>query len=85
MINIEEFVGISLAQLDPSRMKIAKAEAIEIAREEGRQWMDVYAERNMADPALHYEASVPRTLTFEVYDAILDKVDEDFRMLLVSL
>jgi hypothetical protein len=75
-------IEISFSRLDRAKMRVAKAEAKAI---DPVKWMDIYYERNLADPELHYEGQIPKDLTSAEFDSLIFDIDESFKMLLVSI
>lgn len=85
MRTTESIVAISLGPLNPEDMKRAKAEAKEIAAQSGRNWMEIYYERNLSDTSCHYEGNIPKDISYAELDQALDEIDEQFRMRLAGL
>jgi hypothetical protein len=85
MRTTEGILALSLSRLNGEEMAKGKAEACEIAHREGRDWKEVYYERNLADPLRHYEPSVPKALTVAEHDAVIDLIDARFVKMLVEV
>jgi hypothetical protein len=82
---VENIIALSLSKLDREEMAKGKAEAREIALREGRQWIEVYYERNLADRLRHYEPSIPKALTVDEYESVIDLIDIRFQRMLEEL
>lgn len=85
MRSTEDIINLSMRNLNIASMKVGKAEAQEISTKDSRKWMEVYYERNLADPSRHYEPSVPKEITCAEHDRMIDELDERFRSLLVGI
>lgn len=85
MRTTESIVAISLGPLNPEDMKRAKAEAKEISAQSGRNWVEIYYERNLGDPQCHYEGNIPKDLTYAEFDRALDEIDSIFLIKLAGL